>query len=64
MRARDLGLACGKLPPGERNSIADVPGVTVGHATLVEGDVRTGVTAVLPHEAICSATKSWRPRSC
>ena len=25
MRARDLGLACGALPPGERNSIADVP---------------------------------------
>ena len=50
MRARELGLACGALPTGERNSIADVPGVTVGHATLVEGDVRTGVTAVLPHD--------------
>jgi D-aminopeptidase len=50
MRARDLGLACGSLPPGERNSIADVPGVTVGHATLVEGGLRTGVTAVLPHD--------------
>ena len=49
MRARDLGLACGKLPPGEHNSIADVPGVTVGHTTVVEGDVRTGVTAILPH---------------
>jgi D-aminopeptidase len=49
-RARDLGLACGSLPAGERNSIADVPGVTVGHATLVEGDVRTGVSAVLPHD--------------
>jgi D-aminopeptidase len=50
MRARDLGLACGLLPPGERNSIADVPGVLVGHATLIEGEVRTGVTAVLPHD--------------
>ncbi|MGP0000824.1 MAG: P1 family peptidase [Acetobacteraceae bacterium] len=50
MRARDLGLACGTLPTGERNSIADVPGVTVGHATLMEGDVRTGVTVVLPHD--------------
>jgi D-aminopeptidase len=50
MRARDLGLACGSLPPGKRNSIADVPGVTVGHTTLIEGDVRTGVTAVLPHD--------------
>jgi len=50
MRARNLGLACGSLPPGTRNSIADVPGVTVGHATLSEGDVCTGVTAVLPHD--------------
>src|SRR5215472_5815344 len=50
MRARDLGLACGSLPPGSRNSIADVPGVTVGHATLIEGDARTGVTAAVPHD--------------
>jgi len=50
MRARDLGLACGALPPGERNSIADVPGVIVGHATIAEAEVLTGVTAVLPHE--------------
>jgi D-aminopeptidase len=50
MRARDLGLACGTLPPGERNTIADVPGVAVGHATLIHGDVRTGVTAILPHD--------------
>jgi D-aminopeptidase len=50
MRARDLGLACGVLPPGERNSIADVPGVMVGHATIAEGEVLTGVTAVLPHD--------------
>jgi D-aminopeptidase len=50
MRARDLGLACGSLPTGSRNSIADVPGVTVGHATLIGGDVCTGVTAVLPHD--------------
>ena len=49
MRARELGLACGTLPPGPRNLISDVPGVRVGHATLSEGDVRTGVTAVLPH---------------
>ncbi len=49
MRARDFGLACGTLPTGPRNSIADVPGVTVGHATVLEGDVRTGVTAILPH---------------
>ena len=49
LRARDLGLGAGKLPPGARNSIADVPGVAVGHRTIIEGDLCTGVTAVLPH---------------
>ncbi|WP_457091374.1 DmpA family aminopeptidase [Microvirga sp. P5_D2] len=49
LRARDVGLACGALPAGPLNSIADVPGVRVGHCTLVQGDIRTGVTAVLPH---------------
>ena len=50
MRARDLGLCCGSLPPGRRNTIADVPGVLVGHATIFEDDACTGVTAVLPHD--------------
>jgi D-aminopeptidase len=50
MRARALGLTCGSLPAGERSSIADVPGVTVGHATLADGEIRTGVTAILPHD--------------
>jgi D-aminopeptidase len=45
-----MGLACGSLTPGRRNSIADVPGVTVGHATLLDGDIRTGVTAIRPHQ--------------
>ncbi len=49
IRARDLGLACGRLPPGPLNRISDIPGVTVGHATLAEGDLRTGVTAIRPH---------------
>jgi D-aminopeptidase len=48
-RARDLGLASGRLPPGRLNRISDVPGVTVGHRTLVDGDIRTGVTAIRPH---------------
>jgi D-aminopeptidase len=35
--------------PGPFNAITDVPGVRVGHATLVEGDdIRTGVTAIVP----------------
>ena len=57
MRARDLGLACGALPPGQRNSIADVPGVLVGHATIVRDEVCTGVTGVLPHEGDLFADK-------
>lgn len=49
-RARELGIAPGILPTGKWNSITDVSGVRVGHVTLVEGDdVRTGVTAILPH---------------
>jgi D-aminopeptidase len=50
-RARDLGIVVGTLPAGKKNAITDVPGVRVGHTTLVEGDnVRTGVTVVFPHE--------------
>jgi D-aminopeptidase len=48
-RARDLGLACGRFPPGQLNRISDVPGVSVGHVTLIDGDIRTGVTAIRPH---------------
>jgi D-aminopeptidase len=49
MRAPDLGIAIGELEPGARDTIADVVGVRVGHATLIEGnDVRTGVTVVVP----------------
>ena len=49
-RARDLGIAPGALTPGPLNAITDVGGVRVGHVTIVQGDnVRTGVTAILPH---------------
>ena len=50
-RARDLGVKPGVFPPGRNNAITDVAGVRVGHATILRGDsVRTGVTAILPHE--------------
>ena len=50
-RARELGIGIGTLPTGAQNAITDVPGVRVGHTTLVEGDsVRTGVTVIYPHE--------------
>lgn len=39
----------GRLPSGPRDSLADVPGVTVGHCTLAQGDVQTGVTVIRPH---------------
>jgi D-aminopeptidase len=49
-RARDIGLINGVLPTGPLDAITDVAGVKVGHATMIEGtDVRTGVTAILPH---------------
>ncbi|HEX7803056.1 MAG TPA: P1 family peptidase [Pseudoxanthomonas sp.] len=51
MRARDLGVAPGIFAPGANNAITDVAGVRVGQVTLSEGErVRTGVTAILPHE--------------
>src|ERR1035441_6910595 len=50
-RARDVGITVGVFPPGPLNAITDVAGVAVGHATLIQGDdVRTGVTAILPHQ--------------
>lgn len=50
-RVRDLGLRIGVLTAGSYNAITDVTGVMVGHVTLVKGkDVRTGVTAILPHD--------------
>lgn len=58
-RARDVGVVIGTLPTGTHNAITDVAGVRVGHTTLIEGDgpivpgvgpVRTGVTAIIPHE--------------
>ncbi|MBF6987423.1 MULTISPECIES: P1 family peptidase [Cupriavidus] len=39
----------GNLPAGPRDSIADVPGVTVGHCTLAQDAVQTGVTVIRPH---------------
>ncbi|MBI4511528.1 MAG: P1 family peptidase [Deltaproteobacteria bacterium] len=56
-RARDLGIHIGRYPVGPFNAITDVPGVKVGHTTLIAGEgklipgkgpVRTGVTAIHP----------------
>jgi D-aminopeptidase len=49
-RAREAGIAIGILPTGPLNAITDVAGVRVGQVTIVEGaNIRTGVTAILPH---------------
>jgi D-aminopeptidase len=60
-RYRDLGLTVGLLPPGPNNAITDIEGVRVGVTTLIEGEgplrrgtgpIRTGVTAIVPHDGI------------
>ena len=49
-RASTLGLKVGILPTGPLDAITDVAGVEVGNTTVIRGaDVRTGVTAILPH---------------
>ena len=48
--AREAGIVIGILPTGPLNAITDVVGVKVGQVTIVEGsNIRTGVTAILPH---------------
>ena len=48
---REWGFLTGIFETGKYNAITDVPGVTVGHVTCIEGDsIRTGVTAIVPHQ--------------
>jgi D-aminopeptidase len=50
-RLRDLGITIGHHPPGRDNAITDVPGVLVGHTTLIYDTprvARTGVTVIVP----------------
>ena len=63
-RARDLGIPFGGQP-GALDAITDVPGIEVGHTTLISGQgplvkgkgpVRTGVTAVWPRGKASAAT--------
>ena len=56
-RLRDLGIIIGVMPTGPNNAITDVPGVRVGHTTLVYDEpriARTGVTMVIPIEGSVS----------
>jgi L-aminopeptidase/D-esterase-like protein len=62
-RARDLGIPF-EGTPAPYNAITDVPGVTVGYATVIEGEsARTGVTIIHPrgpqdHDPVFAA---WFP---
>ncbi len=52
-RLRDLGITIGRFPTGRHNAISDVPGVWVGHTTLIYDTprvARTGVTMIVPRE--------------
>lgn len=49
-RLRDYGIIIGRMRTGEKNSITDVEGVKVGHVTLKDNEIQTGVTAILPHD--------------
>jgi D-aminopeptidase len=60
-RVRDLGIIIGSHAPGAYNAITDVPGVKVGHQTLISGEgtlkpgqgpVRTGVTVIIPRDDV------------
>jgi D-aminopeptidase len=46
-RWRDIGGPVGRMEPGPRNGITDVPGVLVGQSQAESGE-RTGVTVVAP----------------
>lgn len=48
MNLESYGYRIGTLPRGPRNAITDIPGVTVGHSTLHEGDIHSGVTVIMP----------------
>jgi D-aminopeptidase len=58
---RHMGIQFGRFPTGAKNSITDVPEVKVGHSTIIRGSgklqpgkgpVRTGVTAIIPHDQV------------
>jgi D-aminopeptidase len=52
-RLRDLGIVVGRYSHGKHNAITDVPGVLVGHSTLIfdmPRVARTGVTVIIPRD--------------
>ena len=49
-RLSDYGIRVGCMPTGPLDKITDVPGVTVGHATVRDARHHTGVTVIMPCE--------------
>lgn len=47
---KEYDINIGNMKKGKRNLITDVNGVKVGHLTLDSGNIKTGVTAILPHD--------------
>lgn len=51
-----------RFSPGQFNAITDVPGVKVGHVTVrrdIPHTIRTGVTAIVPHDGNLANQAVW-----
>lgn len=49
-KIRDHNIKIGNIKTGKNNSITDVKGLKVGHKTLDDGNIKTGVTVIIPKE--------------
>ena len=59
-RLRDFGVTPGRLPAGPLNAITDVPGVRVGHTTLISGETnptRTMRARQRPHTRFAGTSR-------
>ena len=50
MRIRDYGYTIGKMKTGPLNKITDVKGISIGHHTVDEDNLKTGVSVIMPSE--------------
>lgn len=61
-RLRELGITIGTLPTGPYNAITDVPGVWVGHTTLIYDGTLNDIDAFhATKEHVLSALASAAP---
>lgn len=61
-RLRELGIEIGRFPTGPHNAITDIPGVLVGHTTVIYDQprvARTGVTVIVPRDG-----RIWEDTAC